>query len=333
MKVLLDNKKPFFKANLHAHSTYSDGKLTPPKLKEIYKEKGYSVLAYTDHEHLIDNSHLNDENFLTITSAELAVKEFPRQSTLVNYKMRVAHFNIYALNPSCTLTPCYSSVYDHYVNAENKDLIKFDGEYERVYSKEGVNALIKECKEKGFLVSYNHPTWSLENATDYLSYENLDFVEIYNHSCCASGRPDDEHAFDDFLRSGKKIYCTCCDDNHNLGFPNPFKNDSFGGFTMINADKLDYGSIMSALQNGEFYASTAPLIYSLTIDGNKVSIETSPVKMICLTTEGRRSKVAYATDENGVKKAEFEVDKKDGYFRITLIDFEGKKAYTQAYEI
>ena len=132
MKVLLDNKKPFFKANLHAHTTFSDLNLTPPKLKEINKEKGYSVLAYTDHEHLINHSYLNDENFLAITSAELAVKEFPKQSTLVNYKMRVAHFNIYALNPTNTVSPCYSSVYDHYVNAENKDLIKFDGEYERV---------------------------------------------------------------------------------------------------------------------------------------------------------------------------------------------------------
>jgi hypothetical protein len=184
-----------------------------------------------------------------------------------------------------------------------------------------------------FLICYKGKINFKSLNTDYLSYENLDFVEIYNHSCCASGRPDDEHAFDDFLRSGKKIYCTCCDDNHNLDYTNPFKNDSFGGFTMINTDKLDYGSIMSALQNGEFYASTAPLIYNLTVDGNKVSIETSPVKAIFLTTEGRRSNATYATDENGVTKAEFEVDKKDGYFRITLIDFEGKKAYTQAYEI
>ena len=52
-----------------------------------------------------------------------------------------------------------------------------------------------------------------------------------------------------------------------------------------------------------------------------------------LTTEGRRSKAVISSDNNGVTKAEFEIDKKDGYFRITIIDFDGNKAFTQAYEI
>ena len=37
----------FYKANLHCHSVYSDGKLTVEELKERYKEKGYSrKIAY-----------------------------------------------------------------------------------------------------------------------------------------------------------------------------------------------------------------------------------------------------------------------------------------------
>ena len=35
MKILLDDKKPFFKANLHCHSVYSDGKLTVEELKKF----------------------------------------------------------------------------------------------------------------------------------------------------------------------------------------------------------------------------------------------------------------------------------------------------------
>ena len=41
---------PQYKANLHCHSTLSDGKLTPDELKAAYKENGYSVLAITDHD-------------------------------------------------------------------------------------------------------------------------------------------------------------------------------------------------------------------------------------------------------------------------------------------
>ena len=44
----------------------SDGLLTPKELKERYKEKGFSILAYTDHELLVDHSDLDDEEFLTL---------------------------------------------------------------------------------------------------------------------------------------------------------------------------------------------------------------------------------------------------------------------------
>ena len=81
MKLLIDGNKQQYKANLHCQSTCSDGRLTPEQLKEEYKKRGYSIVAFTDHEHVIDNSHLNDEEFLAITSCELAIKEFATQST------------------------------------------------------------------------------------------------------------------------------------------------------------------------------------------------------------------------------------------------------------
>ena len=61
----------FYKANLHTHTTCSDGSKTPEQIKEIYKAQGYSVLAYTDHDVMIDHSDLNDEAFLAITSYEV----------------------------------------------------------------------------------------------------------------------------------------------------------------------------------------------------------------------------------------------------------------------
>ncbi len=333
MKILLGKYRNFYKANLHCHSTYSDGCLNVEQLKQAYKAEGYSIVAFTDHEHLIDNSHLNSEDFLAITSAELAIKEAPKQSTLKNFMLKVSHFNIYAVDPKNTITPCYSSIYDHYVNEEIKDKVRFDCEYERFHTPKAINDMIKRCKEKGFLVSYNHPTWSLENALDYVNYEGLDFVEIYNSECCKKGRPDDEHVFDDMLRSGKKIYCTCADDNHNscaLDHPN---NASFGGWVCVNADKLDYKSVIEALKNGDFYASTGPEIYSLTIDGDKVKINTSRAKQIRMTTCGRRAEVVNAIKGETVTQAEFTVKETDGFFRITIIDGEGKKAFTQAFDV
>ena len=333
MQILLGKKKNFYKANLHCHSTESDGRRSPEELKEEYKKRGYSVVAFTDHEHLIDNSHLDDENFLTITSCELAIKQFPLESTLKNRDMHVCHLNFYALDPHNVTTPCYSSVCDHYVRDENRDRIRFEGEYERVYSAEVINDMIREGQRKGFIVSYNHPSWSLEDAENYMKYEGLFAVEIYNHSCAMSGHPEDERVFAEMLRVGKRVFCTAADDNHNpVSFTAP-GSDSFGGFVEIDADALEYGEIMRALQSGDFYASTGPRITRLTREGNTVRIVTSPVCRIHLLTRGRRTEKAFAVGEDGLTEATFTLHDTDGFFRLRIEDAEGKRAYTQAYPV
>lgn len=332
MKALLGNRKNFYKANLHCHSKYSDGRLSVEELKEEYKKRGYSIIAFTDHEHLIDNSHLNDDEFLAITSCEIAIKEDANLSTLKKFDMRVCHLNFYALDPHNTVTPCYSVLYDKkYITDEIRDLIRYDTDYERNYSVSDINKMIQIANENGFLVTYNHPSWSLENATHYLGYENLFAVEIYNTGCVKTGIIDDEFAFDDLLRAGKKIYCTACDDNHNSHDLSSPENDSFGGWVCINADNLEYNEIMNALKNGDFYASTGPQITSLIYDNDTVRIETSPCSKISLVTDSRRAKSVFARENSSISSAEFTLHDNDKYFRIRVEDSAGKKAYTQAY--
>ena len=110
MKILLDEKKGYLKANMHCHTTCSDGRLTPEEIKEEYMKRGYSVVAFTDHEHVIDQSHLTDDSFLAITGCEVAIKEIPTDSTLTNQQMKVCHLSFFALNPKNPITPCYNSV-------------------------------------------------------------------------------------------------------------------------------------------------------------------------------------------------------------------------------
>ena len=51
MKItLISPDKKQYKANLHGHSTLSDGRLAPEALRDAYKAHGYSILAITDHE-------------------------------------------------------------------------------------------------------------------------------------------------------------------------------------------------------------------------------------------------------------------------------------------
>lgn len=43
----------YLKGNLHAHTTCSDGKLTPQQVADIYSGLGYDFLAFTDHDYLL----------------------------------------------------------------------------------------------------------------------------------------------------------------------------------------------------------------------------------------------------------------------------------------
>lgn len=84
-KYLLPQTGNFYKANLHCHSTISDGSLTPEEIKKIYSDKGYSVVAYTDHDILLDKQHLTDKNFLALNGFEVEINEkSPVTSALKN---------------------------------------------------------------------------------------------------------------------------------------------------------------------------------------------------------------------------------------------------------
>jgi hypothetical protein len=100
-----------------------------------------------------------------------------------------------------------------------------------------------------------------------------------------------ENAFDDILRSGKKVRCIAADDMHSL-------KHGFGGWVCINADQLEYKTVMDALKKGDFYASTGPQIFSLVQENDVVKIRTSPCRQIAIITAGRRSGVKRAENSN-----------------------------------
>lgn len=325
--VLLTNKKPYYKGNMHCHSTLSDGIKTPEELKEWFKGHGYHFLAITDHERTYNQSALDDEEFITITSSEISVKEFPAISTGTNRRMKVCHFNIYAKEQDNDATLFYSTLADHYSSPEDRErLAKELGDATREYTVDYINNLIRTANEAGFFVAYNHPRWSLENYGNYGGYEGLWGVEIFNTSCDRGGLYEyDINVLDDFLRDGKHVFASCGDDNHS-------ERTCGGAFVMVNADKLSYKNLIDGLLSGRFYASTGPEIYDLTVCGNQVHITCSGAKHITYATEGRRAAAVHATD-TVLTEATFTIQPDDGYFRLDVIDEAGCRANTQAYYV
>ena len=82
-------------ANLHTHSTLSDGNFTPLELKELYLSNGYDAIAFTDHRKCIPHPDLTDEKFLAITGTELDFSQRDENGKL----LKAVHLNAFACDP------------------------------------------------------------------------------------------------------------------------------------------------------------------------------------------------------------------------------------------
>ena len=184
-----------------------------------------------------------------------------------------------------------------------------------------------------FSFAYNHPKWSLENYPEYIGYKGMHAMEIVNYGCYTEGFNDyNPEVYDDFLKSGQRIYAIAADDNHNFAPLDSPRCDSFGGFTMIKADKLDYKTVTDAMLAGNFYASMGPQIYELYYEDGSVTVTCSDAVKIQLETDCRAHRVAHPEKVGEtINKATFKIWNLNTYFRITVTDKEGKHACTNAY--
>lgn len=333
---LLPQGGKFYKANLHMHTKVSDGQMTPEEVKEAYMEKGYSIVAYTDHEALVPHTELTDENFVAITSYEIATNEYNAHGGW-NYT-RTYHINLYAKDPNKDISPVFTmsrlwpAHAGNYMSDEAKAV-----EWPREYGVDSINALIARAREDGFIVSLNHPNWSLQGYEDYAALKGVWGVEYYNTGCVRAGYPDTMQPIDDLLRLGERVFPLATDDAH-ASRQNP--HDCFGGFCMVKAEKLDYATVFEALEKGDFYASSAPLIEELYLEDGVLHITTSPAAKVEVITDRRarwcrrgEGLTEFTFDLSGFIKESRDVADPlyPPYFRITVTDASGETAQTRAY--
>jgi hypothetical protein len=152
-------------------------------------------------------------------------------------------------------------------------------------------------------------------------------MEMVNYGSVQGGYPEfNERVYDDMLTGGKRVFCIATDDNHTVD------RDAFGAFTMIGAKELKYESVMDALFKGNFYASTGAEISAIYIEDGKIHIEAPACKEIRVFTGFRCASRKVGTKENPVTHMEIPLpDNRAKYFRVTVTDFDGNKAYSNAY--
>ena len=331
-KYLISNGGNFYKANLHCHTNVSDGNLSPREVKELYKNAGYSVVAFTDHDVFVPHHDLCDEGFLALSGFEAEFNaNYPSGKDY-----RTSHLCFISGRRDNEIHPIWNPVTAYIGHApEYHGSQKYDPEgYTEVRSNspECINSSIKRAREQGFFITYNHPVWSLDDYNQYTQYEGMHAFEIYNHDCeVFTYHGYVPEMYDDMLRLDKRLFAVAADDNHNDYKADSYAFDSLGGFVMIKAERLEYEVITDALFRGDFYASAGPEIRELYIEDGNVIVKTSEAVKIGLSTARRSSKTRFAKRGEFITEAQIPLDPDEKYFRITVTDKENRHANSRAY--
>ena len=168
----------WYRANLHAHTTESDGNLSPPEAAEFYRGAGYQVLAITDHWNVSDLKS-DHTDFLILRGAELnGGKSAQSDYHIVGLDLRRPG----KLEPRANLAA--------------QDLIE----------------IIRQEGGEAFLA---HPYWSGLMASDIIELDGCFAVEVYNATCDLNiSRGLSMVHWDDLLTLGRDFGALAVDDGH-----------------------------------------------------------------------------------------------------------------------
>lgn len=298
-------KLRWYKGNTHTHTLNSDGDSTPDDVVKWYRENGYNFVVLTDHNFLTKVDALNalhgaDKQFLIIKGEEVTDR----------FGDKPIHIN--ALDLEKEIEPQGgTSVVD--VIQRNVDAIR---------------------EVKG-VPHINHPNfgWSI-TAEDLKKVRNNKLFEIYNghplvNNLGGGDRPGLEEVWDIILSSGQLLYGIAVDDAHHFKRPWDKTASKPGqGWIVVRTDSLSSQAIMTAMESGEFYASTG--VELSDYQANKKSI-TIAIK------EERNSKYRVQFIGSGGRvlsealksPATYTIKGNEGYVRAKIIESNGKFAWTQ----
>ena len=335
---LFGEEGSFHKANLHTHTTFSDGDLTPEETKREYVARGYEIVAFSDHELLMPHPELSDEHFLALTSTEYEFVDDLGDSRPFPLK-KVYHVVLIASRPDETFYP-WATRRAFWGNAAKYIQDYCQGEHSRYPDQRIVNAAVAQAKERGYLATFCHPGWSLNRYPDYCNLEGFDFVELFNSASGTGGRSGDasENAFDDFLYLGKHVAPTASDDSHNV--------EHIGhGATYVKSKDLSYDSVYEALKAKNTFASTGPKFIDMTFDSDTgiLTVDSEPVEVITVMTNTRHLVRSGRWNSGSIRThEEFDLSNfirtvrdngllPQSYFRVDLLTANGKKAWSRGF--
>jgi predicted metal-dependent phosphoesterase TrpH len=266
----------------------SDGKWTPEQVVGWYREHAYDFCALTDHLVCTDTSSLATPTFLTIPGIEL-----------------------HGYDEGLSRTP-------HVVGLGT-------GIQGRVEPGISLQAMIDRITGQGMVAIVAHPYWSSLHDAHLASASEYAGIEIYNHTCWEHvGKGDSLTHWDNLLYEGRPVWGIAVDDAHCAHG----SHDIGGGWIVVKAPELSEPAILEAIRNGYFYASQGPTIEQWRVTEKSVYVRCSPVERIQVHGPNGSGQVCRAAPGESVSEATFTFRDLPKYVRVTCIDAQQNRAWT-----
>ncbi len=289
----------WFRGNLHTHSTRSDGRKSPAQVCAHYRRRGYDFISLTDHFleryewPVTDTAPCRANGFTTIIGAELHT-------------------------PKTSLGDLW------HILAVGLPL-----DFAHTGKKETGPRLAQRAKNAGAYVAAAHAAWYDLTDADVLSLKAAHAIEIFNTTCHEhNGKGDSTGYLDRLLSQGHRYHAIATDDAHfGAG-----RSDACKNWVMVRSRRLHPESLLAALHAGHFYASQGPEILDLRRGrGSKtLSIRTTAVRAMRISS--RSATCAFVNATRDITKATLDTSAFRGsYGRITVIDKQGRKAWTNPF--
>jgi hypothetical protein len=137
-----------------------------------------------------------------------------------------------------------------------------------------------------------------------------------------------EAVWDYLLTRGKRIYGIAVDDAHHFQTIGRDRANPGRGWVAVRARNLDPRSLVAALEEGSFYASTGVELDDVVVNDRSVEVHIRPRGSFKYTTRfiGAGGRVLL---ETGANPAVFELDGPEVYVRAVVRDSGGWRAWVQ----
>lgn len=202
------------------------------------------------------------------------------------------------------------------------------GKFAGIAREMGFTAALGAVRKQGGMLILAHPFWMGLSPEEVCRW-NFDAVEIYNHVCqWLNGKGDNLPHWHHALAMQPKVLGIAADDTHS----SPDHPGWNGGWIHVLAPACTPEAIMKAIRGGRYYSSCGPQFESIEVQGDRVAVQTSPVRFIRLVGASWNGQRAGAARDVTLTEAAFTVPKDWAYAYLEIEDARGRRAWSNPLE-